>query len=353
MGVRSRGVPYAAVAHSAIRRDLLRWYERNKRALPWRANRQVYRVWVAEVMLQQTRIAVVEPAYRRFVRAFPTMSKLAAATEEEVLSLWSGLGYYSRARSLHRAAQQLMRQGGKFPRDLEQALELPGVGRYTAAAVLSIAYNEPHAAVDGNVIRVLSRLRCLALPDSRGEPHQSLATALLDRARPGEWNQAVMELGETICVRVGPGCDRCPLKKHCEASQAGVVERHPPVKKRRATEKIKARMLLLRDRRGRVLLERGVFPYLPEMWLPIFDEREGERDGERETERGRKPGGVKAVIRHAITHRVFEISVVVRTASESAMHKRCGGTVERRVFTPSDLKTIGRSSLLQKALAVK
>jgi A/G-specific adenine glycosylase len=170
---------------AGIRRALLRWYDANRRALPWRRDRNSYRVWVAEVMLQQTRIEVVIPAYRRFLLAFPTLAKLAAASEDEVLSLWSGLGYYSRARALHRAARLLVDSGAcRFPRDYEAARKLPGVGPYTAAAVLSIAHGLPHAAVDGNVVRVLSRLACLLRPDSKGEPHAALADRRAPRPVP-------------------------------------------------------------------------------------------------------------------------------------------------------------------------
>ena len=217
------------------RAALLRWYDENARSLPWRRDHDSYRVWVAEVMLQQTRIAVVEPAYERFLAAFPTIGALAAAEEENVLALWSGLGYYSRARSLHRAARALEERGDdQFPQTWEEARALPGVGDYTAAAVLSIAYDLPHAAVDGNVIRVLSRLDRLARPDSRGEPHRSTADALLARRRPGDWNQAVMELGETVCIPRAPLCPTCPLRRTCDAFAAGVVEQHPPPKPRRA-----------------------------------------------------------------------------------------------------------------------
>ncbi len=343
MGSRTAGRAADGRRRVALRAALLRWYDANRRALPWRADADPYRVWVAEVMLQQTRIAVVEPVYRRFLRVFPTMLELAAAGEEEVLAAWSGLGYYRRARLLHRAARLLASEGRRFPRDYDAALTLPGVGSYTAAAVLSIAYGEAHAAVDGNVVRVLSRLRRLGLPDSRGEPHAALAAELLDRRRPGDWNQAIMELGETICTPTRPACPICPLARRCEALHSGTVGDHPPVKKRRATEKVAATMLVLRDGDGRVVLERGAFPYLPAMWLPIFDAANRERA---------RPGDAVEEVRHAITHRAFRIRVVARTVAAVKLSERRKGDGERRIFGPAELARVGRSSLLQKALSV-
>lgn len=329
----------------ALRRALLEWYDHNRRSLPWRVDRDPYRVWVAEVMLQQTRVAVAVPAYERFLRVFPSLERLATASEDDVLAQWSGLGYYARARSLHGAARQLVAAGEGFPRDYGAARRLPGIGAYTAAAVLSIVWDEPHAAVDGNVVRVLSRLRRLDRPDARGEPHANLAASLLDRRRPGDWNQAVMELGETICTPARPRCEDCPLARHCWARRDGVVERHPPAPSQsRARERVEATMLVARDRRGGVVLERGVFSYLPRMWLPLVDDGASARRGDRVAE-----------IRHAITHRTFRIRVIARwlAAQELAeVLRRPAPAGERRVFSAGDLERIGRSSLLRKALSV-
>ncbi len=327
-----------------LRRALLDWYDEVRRALPWRADADPYRVWVAEVMLQQTRIAVVEPVYQSFLQAFPTQQDLAAASEDEVLSQWSGLGYYERARSLHRAAQQLSSQGAEFPREYAAARNLPGVGEYTAAAVLSIAYGEAHAAVDGNVIRVLSRLRRLGLPGSDGEPHGSVAEEMLDPVRPGDWNQAIMELGETVCLPSSPECGRCPVSRYCEAFCAGAVDRHPPTKPKPSIEKVECSMVVLRAERGRFMLERGVFPYLPKMWLPLYEP--GDLPDQRSED-------VVREIRHAITRWSFLIRVVDRPLSEKQIRRIArGGSGERRIFNPEQLQGIGRSSLLEKALDV-
>jgi A/G-specific adenine glycosylase len=195
----------------AFRRQLLGWYKREKRTLPWRGERDPYRILVSEIMLQQTRVAVVENRYRLFMRRFPTERKLARAREQTVLAAWSGLGYYRRARALHAAAKQVTHAGG-FPLTAEQLLELPGVGRYTAAAVASIAYGEQVAVVDGNVKRVVSRLTGRELKE---EENWSMASTLLDPRRPGDFNQAMMELGALVCLPTRPKCERCPVRSLC------------------------------------------------------------------------------------------------------------------------------------------
>ena len=212
----------------SFRRALLRWYDQNRRDLPWRRDRDPYRVWVSEIMLQQTRVAAVLDHYARFQRRFPMVQSLAAAREASVLALWSGLGYYHRARRMHQAAKVIVRErGGQFPQTAEEWLELPGIGRYTAAAIASIAFGEPVAVVDGNVERVLQRLigsgkQTRVSPTdgrTRGtatrESAWQQADALLDRTRPGDFNQAMMELGATICTPRAPQCPVCPLKRFC------------------------------------------------------------------------------------------------------------------------------------------
>lgn len=194
-----------------FRRNLLRWYAAHGRDLPWRRTRLPYRIWVSEIMLQQTRVAAVLDYYRRFIRAFPTVKALAAAEESSVLAQWSGLGYYRRARMMHRAAQLIMAEHkGRFPRTSAGLRELPGIGRYTAAAIASIAYSEAAAVVDGNVQRVLSRLLAAESPDI-----WQTAQQLLDPARPADFNQAMMELGATVCTPKAPKCGECPVVRFC------------------------------------------------------------------------------------------------------------------------------------------
>jgi len=241
-----------------FQKRLLRWFRVHKRDLPWRASRDPYRVWVAEVMLQQTRIAAVMPYYDRFLHQFPDVESLASARIAEVLKLWSGLGYYSRAHNLHRAAKEIVAQhNGKFPRTLDEALELPGIGTYTAAAVLSIAYDVPLGVVDGNVARVLARLRAIRSDLREPRRWRELANTAQDwlaTDSPGDWNQALMELGEVICTPQIPRCRICPVSKWCRAYKLGLTETIPAPRVKRATEHIRIAAAILRDSRGHTIL---------------------------------------------------------------------------------------------------
>jgi A/G-specific adenine glycosylase len=208
----------------SFRRALLNWYHLHQRDLPWRRTRDPYRIWLSEIMLQQTRVAAVVEYYRTFLDRFPTIEALAAATEDDVLSAWSGLGYYRRARMLHRCAIEVVQNhGGRLPKDPAALLALPGIGRYTAAAIASIAFSEPVAVVDGNVERVLRRVLGGSLDSSQAWQH---AQEFLEKSRPGDFNQAMMELGATVCVPRAPQCQACPVKKWC--ATRGVVPNNNP-----------------------------------------------------------------------------------------------------------------------------
>jgi A/G-specific adenine glycosylase len=203
----------SAQAHSAFRSQLLDWYERSRRDLPWRENRDPYRIWLSEIMLQQTRVAAVVDYYGKFLLRFPTVNKLASARESSVLAAWSGLGYYRRARMLHAAAKEIVKKyAGKFPQSTEQLRTLPGIGRYTAAAIASIAFDEPIAVVDGNVERVIQRVAGERLPEKQ---LWQTAQELLSAGRPGDFNQAMMELGATVCLPREPMCLACPVHGMC------------------------------------------------------------------------------------------------------------------------------------------
>lgn len=251
---------------TTIRRQLVKWYERNRRDLPWRRTKDPYAIFVSEIMLQQTRVAAVIPYYERFLNRFPRAEDLARASESEVLSLWSGLGYYSRARNLQKAARQIADAGG-FPREYDSIRALAGVGDYTAAAVASIAFDLPHAAVDGNVRRVILRLAGDAAVDLG-----ATATELLDRRQPGRWNQALMELGATICLPREPLCSACPLTLACEAKRRDLQRVLPPARKKPQIVR-KERVLLVIRRRGRILLMPSArvsgFWELPEMFSGV------------------------------------------------------------------------------------
>jgi A/G-specific adenine glycosylase len=223
-----------------LRGKLLRWFRRHARTLPWRRAASPYATWVSEVMLQQTQVSTVIPFYERFLRAFPGVEALADSPLERVLELWSGLGYYRRARLLHRAAQAMVQRfGGMFPPDYDSARSLPGVGDYTARAVLSIAYQQPYFVLDGNVARVVARLLARS-----GNLHQrdfrrvaeSVLDHLLSRRRPGEFNQAMMQLGQLVCTPLAPQCGSCPLRRDCKAFAKGSPGRYPGPRPRRAPE---------------------------------------------------------------------------------------------------------------------
>jgi A/G-specific adenine glycosylase len=243
-----------------FRRALLEWFEREQRDLDWRRTRDPYRIWLSEIMLQQTRVAAVIPYYRRFVARFPTVQSLAGARIDSVLRHWAGLGYYSRARNLHRAAKQIVRvHGGEFPRTLEEALALPGIGTYTAAAVLSIAYGVPLSVLDGNVARVLVRLGA-----ARGEVREpklwkrlgEAASGLLAAEAPGDWNQAMMELGATICTPRSPRCEECPVAAWCCARELGIAESLPAARRKPKPVRVTLAATVLLDPAGRTLLLR-------------------------------------------------------------------------------------------------
>ncbi|MGF1537439.1 MAG: A/G-specific adenine glycosylase [Elainellaceae cyanobacterium] len=202
-----------------LRRSLLAWYEAAGRQLPWRQTRDPYAIWISEVMLQQTQVKTVIPYYQRWLTAFPTVKELAQADLQTVLKQWEGLGYYARARNLHQAAQRVVaHHGGDFPRDLKATMALPGIGRTTAGGILSAAFNQALPILDGNVKRILARLLALELPPSRMLDQLWRASqALLDPHRPRDFNQALMDLGATVCDRRRPACSQCPWTSHCQA----------------------------------------------------------------------------------------------------------------------------------------
>ena len=211
--------------------QLLAWYARRGRTLPFRGTRDPYAIWVSEIMLQQTRTETVSGYYARFLKRFPTVADLAAAEEQEVLKCWEGLGYYSRASNLHKAAKIILAEyGGAFPRAYDQVRALPGVGDYTAAAVCSIAFQQPYPAIDGNLTRVLSRMHGIRedidIPSVKRRI-AGLAARHIDRERPGDWNQALMDIGATLCVPGTPDCALCPLREGCDANREGDADMLP------------------------------------------------------------------------------------------------------------------------------
>jgi len=246
--------------------DLADWFEASHRRLPWRESYDPYHVWVSEVMLQQTRVETVVPYYNRFLERFPGLKDLAAAEENEVLLLWSGLGYYNRARNFQEAARRVVHDhNGTIPKDYDTLLALPGIGRYMAGAIMSIGFNEPYPIVDGNVRRVLSRLNGW----SEGNP-KSLwiaATEMVESAEPRSINQAMMELGATICTFKAPKCTTCPLRDSCRGYISGNPENIPVPRRRKKTVHVHLMAVIDRNKRGFLMQEMNGF------WeFPTFDE---------------------------------------------------------------------------------
>lgn len=253
-----------------MQKELLEWYRRNRRDLPWRKNRDPYRIWISEVMLQQTTVAAVIPYYERFMERFPNVAKLAKAPEADVLEMWAGLGYYSRARNLHKAAKVIHAQGA-FPQKAAELLELPGFGPYTSRAVASLAFNERVGVLDGNVIRVLSRVYGLKtawwLPKGR-QQLQLLADELAQTPHNSEINQGMMELGATVCTPRQPLCLLCPWKKSCVALKKNMVAVLPQPKPRPESE-IWLWTMTVKINKDRIYLEKNqATPFLPDMLFP-------------------------------------------------------------------------------------
>jgi A/G-specific adenine glycosylase len=247
---------------STLSRKTERWFARNQRPLPWRANYDPYEVWVVEVMAQQTRMEVVVPYFSRFLQRFPTLSALAAASDDDVTAAWSGLGYYRRARMLRDGARAVMaRFGGTIPRDVEELVEIPGIGRYTAGAIASIAFDEAAPIVDGNVARVLSRVFA---DDSDA---WTRAEEIVRAAKsPRNVNQGLMELGALLCKPKNPLCHACPLLDDCAAYATNRIADFPRPKKRQETRELRIALYLVTDRRGRVLMRRESGPLMNAMF---------------------------------------------------------------------------------------
>jgi A/G-specific adenine glycosylase len=280
--------PPAGKSLAAFRRALLRWYDQHRRELPWRKTCDPYRIWLSEIMLQQTRVAAVVDHYRIFLKLFPNVQALAAATEDAVLAAWSGLGYYRRARMLYQCANELVRKrGGRFPQTAEALETLPGIGRYTAAAIASIAFSEPVAVVDGNVERVLQRLTGIDLTTQQTWQH---AQTLLASSRAGDFNQAMMELGATVCVPRQPRCPTCPVRKWCVTQPSnfnpgakGTITMEGPAPRPGGTLALNSRRRIkqeiwcaLNQRNGSIrLVQRpGKSPLMPGMWeLPQLSQK--------------------------------------------------------------------------------
>jgi A/G-specific adenine glycosylase len=336
---------------------LLAWYDRHRRDLPWRATTQrdvsPYQTWVSEVMLQQTRVDAVIPYYERFIDRFPTVNALADAAEDDVLALWSGLGYYSRARNLHRGAQQV-RDEGAFPAELEGLRALAGVGPYIAGAIGSIALGLDVAAVDGNVERVISRVH--GLPGGR-KVIEDVAAGHLPVGRAGDFNQALMDLGSDICLPRSPRCSSCPLLMHCVGGQSGSPEQWPVRTPKRAAPEREAIGLLTSGPRGVLLVRRpseglygGLFD-LPWRLVERGEERAAVATDLADRLRDRlgltldTPGAEVVSVHHVLTHMRLHLTLIAVRADPLELPS------DARWVGLSEPDGVGISTLCRKALA--
>lgn len=288
---------------------IIRWYNKNKRDLPWRHTKNPYKIWLSEIILQQTRVNQGLPYYTTFVKKFPTLHHLAKAKEDAVMKTWQGLGYYSRARNLHHTAKFIIKNlKGKFPNEYEEIKKLKGVGEYTAGAIASFAFNKPHPVVDGNVFRVLSRFLGKKTPvdSAKGKKEFiSEATLFLDKKNPGLFNQAIMEFGALQCVPQNPDCRKCPLKKHCKAYLENLTD-ILPVKSKKTKIRTRYFNYLIFRKKGRILIRKRT---ANDIWKGLYDFPMIETKKEIENGRmaGWKSGRKKCVAsyKHILSHQVI------------------------------------------------
>jgi len=305
---------------SQVAPRLLAWYGRHGRDLPWRGTRDPYRIWLAEIMLQQTTVAAAIPYFRNFLAAFPVLAALAAAPQAEVIAQWAGLGYYSRARNLHRTAQLLMeRFAGRFPETVEELATLPGIGRSTAGAIVALAFDKPAPILDGNVRRVLVRLfACQDDPRSSAAERRlwAWAEALTCRDHPHDYTQAIMDLGATLCTPLDPACPACPLTELCQARRYG-LERRLPVPRARKAVPVRRQAVVLVERNGSCLARpRPAEGFLGGLWeLPAVDLRSDEEPCAAAVRLAAELGVsgqpvLSGHLKHAYSHFTLELALV-------------------------------------------
>lgn len=267
----SKEITWTQEKTASFQEDLLTWYRLEKRDLPWRESTDPYRVWVSEIMLQQTQVVTVIPYFNRFMEWFPTIEALANANEDKLLKAWEGLGYYSRVRNMQHAAKEIVETfDGKMPNKIEDILSLKGIGPYTGGAIGSIAFSLPEPAIDGNVMRVYSRLFCLAddiaLPKTR-KVFDRYVRDTMSQSEPGDFNQALMDLGATICTPTKPSCETCPIQAYCEAKQTNTISKYPVKKKKEKATPLYYVADILQNDTGAFLLEkRPSDGLLADMW---------------------------------------------------------------------------------------
>lgn len=352
----------SARTETHFRRRLLAWYDRRARALPWRETSDPYRIWISEIMLQQTQVDTVIPYYRRFLKRFDDVRALARAPLEDVLKAWENLGYYSRARNLHAAAKMIVREfDGKIPDTPEEIRKLPGIGPYSAGAILSIAFGKPLPAVDGNVRRILSRVFAIRKPVENAREQKALfalAASLIPAARPGDFNQALMDLGATICKPKSPACVVCPLTKLCLARRLDLQNILPVTRKAPAIPSRQAVCAVIRNAEGKLLVvQRPAAGLLASLWkLPGGFVADGEKLETELTKRVKDELGLSiraekklASVDHRYTH--FKLT---QTAWECRVLKgapRALACQDWQWATSADLKNLPLSKIDRMILA--
>jgi A/G-specific adenine glycosylase len=329
---------------------LLAWYQKNKRELPWRQHPTPYRVWISEIMLQQTGVKVVIPYYLDFLKRFPHLRQLARASEEEVLSAWSGLGYYSRARNLKKSAQIcLLESKGRLPNNCEDLQKLPGIGRYTAGAIASIAYDQRAALVDGNVARVLSRLMLIAedLKTNSGKRrYWQEAQNALPKKNCGDYNQALMELGATICTPYQANCFLCPLKTVCLAHMKGKVDEYPPQTKKIVYESVRLSSFIVKKNGKYLMVQRPHTGSLRDLWE--FPTTQGSKE-DLEALFGLTIKETRSLplVRHSIMNQRITLEAWMMDSNNMSIKK-----IPRSKWISRDrIHTLPKSSLIEKVLA--
>ncbi|HEX7926407.1 MAG TPA: A/G-specific adenine glycosylase [bacterium] len=340
---------------------LLAWFAEARRALPWRERYEPYAVWISEMMLQQTQVETVLPYYRRWMERFPSVEAVAEAPLADVLKLWEGLGYYSRARNLHRAAQVVMDQhGGTCPSTVEALLELPGIGRYTAGAIASIAFNQPVPLVDGNVVRVLSRVFAVRESYKRPEGQRllwGLAEAALPHDRPREFNEGLMELGALICRPRAPNCLLCPWSAHCQARELGNPEAFP-VREARKARPVRHGVLLLAQNGDALLVrQRPADGLWGGMWEFPWIERTAKEPSDAAVQRlmgelslrGKVSPAEVGQVSHGLTH--FQLELACFTARFKTAKAPPPESAAKWV-SPAELKALALGRFNHKALAL-
>ncbi len=355
---------------NTVLKQLAGWFDRQSRVLPWRENPETYRVWISEIMLQQTQVVTVIPYFEKFVARFPTVQELARAPEEDVLFHWAGLGYYSRARNIHRAAKMIV-EAGRFPTTREGWLEIPGVGDYTAGAILSISLNLPEAILDGNVERVLSRVRRVSR--SLGDSHYKerlwrLSRLTVERAHqigiaPRVTNQALMELGATVCSPKKPKCLLCPVSSACRAHAEGIEESFPPKKKPKTWLDVREELHCVIDEQGRVLLrKRAPGEWRAGLWDLLGDISPSSLASSPQSSPPSSLPSAKfvgeihskhIVTRHKITRttKIWKLKAAQWTAAEAGLSQSAGASSDQFRWVSPANPEVAMGSALKKTLS--